>query len=84
MKITVRYFASLREALGPSVDILDAPPELTVGQLRDRLIASSEVHAQALARSRAVRCALNQLMCGEDVVIPEGAEVAFFPPVTGG
>jgi molybdopterin synthase sulfur carrier subunit len=31
-----------------------------------------------------VRIALNQLMCEESAEIVEGAEVAFFPPVTGG
>jgi len=28
--------------------------------------------------------ALNQVMCNESVTLTEGAEVAFFPPVTGG
>ncbi|MDI4632130.1 MoaD/ThiS family protein [Pelomonas sp. V22] len=82
MTITVRYFASLREALG-STEQVDAAG-LSLAQLRDRLIASSEAHATVLARGRAVRCALNKQMCDESVVIQDGAEVAFFPPVTGG
>eukprot|EP01034_Spumella_vulgaris_P001948 gene1948-2548_t len=40
-------------------------------------------HADVLARGRAVRCALNKQMCDESTLIPDGAEVAFFPPVTG-
>jgi len=83
MKIRVRYFASLREALGPG-ETLEVPPDITLGALRDRLIAASERHAQALARGRAVRCALNQAMCDESAVLAPDAEVAFFPPVTGG
>lgn len=83
MTITVCYFASLREALGPQEQVA-FEPGLTVGGLRDALIAKDEAHAQALARGRAVRCALNQVMAREDAVVPEGAEVAFFPPVTGG
>ncbi len=83
MKITVRYFAGLREALGSS-QALELAPGVTVGALRDQLIATSPAHAAALARGRAVRCALNQDMCDEDAVIADGAEVAFFPPVTGG
>ncbi len=82
MTITVRYFASLREALGSSQQ-LDAAG-LTLAQLRDRLIAQGEPHASALARGKAVRCALNKQMCDEGTSIPDGAEVAFFPPVTGG
>ena len=41
-------------------------------------------HAEVLARGRAVRCALAQHMCDETSLLSEGAEVAFFPPVTGG
>ena len=55
-----------------------------MGQLREQLLARGEPHASALARTRAVRCALNKTMCGEDSIIAEGAELAFFPPVTGG
>ncbi len=83
MTITVRYFASLREALGNS-ETLPWVPETTVGQLRDQLLARGEPHVSALARTRAVRCALDKQLSREDALIPDGAEVAFFPPVTGG
>ncbi|MFY8084750.1 MAG: molybdopterin converting factor subunit 1 [Rubrivivax sp.] len=83
MKITVRYFASLREVLGAQEQVV-LPGGGTVGALRDHLLGRSDAHGQALARSRAVRCALNQRMCCEDEAVSEGAEVAFFPPVTGG
>jgi molybdopterin synthase sulfur carrier subunit len=81
--ITVRYFASLREALGPS-ETLPWQAGQTLAALRDALIARDAAHAQALSRERALRCALNQQMAKEDAEIPAGAEVAFFPPVTGG
>lgn len=83
MKLTVRYFASLREALGPSETVELAAPA-TVGALRDHLIARGGRHAEALARGRAVRCALDQAMVDETALLHDGAEVAFFPPVTGG
>jgi len=83
MKVTVRYFASLREALG-SGESLDLTAGATVGELRDKLMRSSDMHAQALSRSRALRCALNQVLCEEATPLPDAAEVAFFPPVTGG
>ncbi len=83
MTITVRYFASLREALG-SAETVAWQQDLTLGALRDQLLARGEPHATALARGRAVRCALNQKLSAEDAPIPDGAEVAFFPPVTGG
>jgi len=83
MKVQVRYFASLREALGAQQS-LDMPAGSTVGALRDALLAGSARHADVLARGRAVRCAVNQQMCDESAVLVDGAEVAFFPPVTGG
>ncbi len=81
--VKVRYFASLREALGASETVL-LPAGVTLGQLRDALVARGGRHADMLARGRALRCALNQLMADEATPVPDGAEVAFFPPVTGG
>lgn len=83
MKVQVRYFASLREALG-AAETVDAAVGSTVGQLRDSLIARGAPHADALARGRAVRTALNQVLCNEATPLQDGAELAFFPPVTGG
>lgn len=83
MKVQLRYFASLREALGPQ-ETVEVPSGSTLGQLRDQLLARGGRHAEVLARGRALRCALNQSMADEATPVPDGAEVAFFPPVTGG
>lgn len=83
MHITVRYFASIREALGTGSEALDTSAT-TVGALREELMARSAAAAQALAQSKAVRMALNQDMCQGDAPLKAGDEVAFFPPVTGG
>jgi len=83
MKIQVRYFASLREALGPA-EAVEVPEGSTLHDLRDLLVQRSPLHAGALGRERAVRCALDQRLCSEGTVLGDGAEVAFFPPVTGG
>jgi len=83
MKLTVRYFASIREALGP-VESIDVADGSTVGGVRDLLIARGGAHASALARQRTLRSALNQVLCDEVTAVPAGAELAFFPPVTGG
>lgn len=84
--IQVRYFASLREALGAgeAVDLATVGAAPTVASLREALVARGGRHAEALARGRAVRCAVNQAMADEATAIPAAAEVAFFPPVTGG
>jgi molybdopterin synthase sulfur carrier subunit len=83
MKVKVRYFASLREALGAG-ETVDIAAPATLGALRDALLARGGRHAEALARTRALRCALDQVMADESARLAEGAEVAFFPPVTGG
>jgi molybdopterin synthase sulfur carrier subunit len=88
MKITVRYFAQVREQLGLGEDLswpadaADVPA--TVGELRQWLIRQSPAHAQALDPALPLRAACNQLMCSPQEALPDGAEIAFFPPVTGG
>ncbi len=82
MKIKLRYFASLREAIGHAQEFLETDAQ-TVGQVRDELLARQGAFA-CLERDQSVRMALNQVMVNEDAVLVAGAEVAFFPPVTGG
>ncbi len=81
--VRIRYFASIREALGAG-ETVEFGAGGSIARLRDELISSSPKHAVALARGRALRSALNQTMCGESVEVADGDEVAFFPPVTGG
>jgi molybdopterin synthase sulfur carrier subunit len=84
MAITVKFFASVREAVGVSSETLELPAGVgTVGALRSHLAARGDRWQQALG-SPALRMACNQQMCGADSVVGDGAEVAFFPPVTGG
>jgi molybdopterin synthase sulfur carrier subunit len=83
MKISVKYFASIREAIGQGSESLDTAAT-TLSGLRDELITRGPAYAEALARGKAVRLALDQVMSDESAALSEGAEVAFFPPVTGG
>ena len=83
MKITLKYFASIREAVGQGSEDWTTQAA-TVAGLRDELLARGEPYAQALARGRAVRMALNQAVCDESATLTPSCEVAFFPPVTGG
>ena len=83
MKITVKYFASIREALGQGSESVDTQAG-TLQALRDELLARGGAYATALARGKAVRMALNQVMSEESAALVDGAEIAFFPPVTGG
>ena len=83
MKVNIKYFASIREALGRGNEAVETSAS-SIGGLRDELIARGGSHAVSLARGKAVRAALDQVMSNEDAALAEGCEVAFFPPVTGG
>lgn len=85
MNIKLRFFASVREALGTSQESVTLPDDVrTVGDVRKHLRARGGVWAEVLAEGRALRMAFNHQMTGADTRITEGCEVAFFPPVTGG
>ena len=83
MNVKLKYFASIREAVGQGSEVLVTRSE-TLGALRDELIARGQPYAAALARGKAVRMAVDQVMSDEAAVLRDGCEVAFFPPVTGG
>jgi len=85
MEINLRFFASVREAVGTSGEALALPEGVaTVGAVRDLLIARGGAWAEALGHERALRMAFNHVMCEADTPLQAGGEVAFFPPVTGG
>ncbi len=83
MNIRVRYFASIREALGAGEQVV-VPDGSTAAALRNWLIERSPAHAAALRPGRALRCAVDQTLSDGSAVLRDGSEVAFFPPVTGG
>jgi molybdopterin synthase sulfur carrier subunit len=83
MQVTIKYFASVREAIGQGSEVRETAA-LTLSDLRDELLAASPAHAASLARGKSVRMALNQVMRDESAALTDGCEVAFFPPVTGG
>ena len=85
MKVTVLYFARLREALGRDRETLVLPAEVaTVGALRAWLIARGAPWAEAFNDIKRIRAAVAQQMASDETGLTDGAEVAFFPPVTGG
>jgi molybdopterin synthase sulfur carrier subunit len=85
MKISVRYFARIREALGPGEDLhFEEDGPVNVGALLDWLARQSPRHDVALKQEKAIRAACDHVMCGFNEALHDGVEVAFFPPVTGG
>ncbi|RIK99060.1 MAG: molybdopterin converting factor subunit 1 [Burkholderiales bacterium] len=85
MRITILYFAALREALGTGRETVELPEGIAdAGRLRAWLRERGGAWAEALGEHRAVRIAIDQAMARADAPLRDGAEVAFFPPVTGG
>ncbi len=85
MQIQLRFFASLREAVGTAQESLELPDGVkTAGQVRDLLRSRGGAWAEALAEGRSLRIACNQQMAEPSTLVTEGCELAFFPPVTGG
>ncbi len=83
MKLRILYFARLRERFGIAEESLDF-----AGTTAADLVAALQVRggawAEELAAGRAFRIAVNQDIVALDAALPDGAEVAIFPPVTGG
>lgn len=85
MTLRILYFAALRETLGVGSEQVAVPADVTtVSAVRVWLRQRGGVWAEAFAEGRNVRAALDQRMAGLDEPVKEGAELAFFPPVTGG
>ena len=85
MKLELRFFASLREALGVSQESIVVPDDIkTIAELRVHLAQRGNAWSEVLANGKVLRCALNQHMVDANTALQDGAEVAFFPPVTGG
>lgn len=84
MNVNVLYFARLREVFGIGSETLALPDNATIDTLLGTLRQRGGVWADNLARDRAFRVAVNQEVADGAAALSEHAEVAIFPPVTGG
>lgn len=80
--ITVLFFASLKEAVGQSsLSVTIAGVRLSV--LIEHMVSAHPSWREALTAENIV-VSVNQEIVREDILIEDGDEVAFLPPVTGG
>lgn len=77
MKITILYFASLRDQIGKANETLELQETSTVTQAWQYANSDCAIPTNTLV-------AVNQNYVGFDTELCDGDEVAFFPPVTGG
>lgn len=77
MSIKIRYFASLKDAIGRSEDILEYSPGLNAQQLWQASNPNTPLPDNILV-------AINMDYVPLSTLVEDGDEVAFFPPVTGG
>jgi molybdopterin synthase sulfur carrier subunit len=84
-RITVRYFAWVRERLGRGEEVLDVPASVeTVGELEAWLATLGPEYEALFQGKSAVRAAVDQVHVKRAHKLAGAREVAFFPPVTGG
>src|SRR5467141_222211 len=79
--VRTRLFARLRELAGTDSENLEVRAGATVADVYSALRKS---HPGLDVSSESVRAAVNQEFADWDVVVADGDEVAFIPPVSGG
>jgi len=80
-RISVLFFASLRDRIGEKQTWIDLPEDAIIRDLMSHLEKKYPSLHPMLAISLV---AMNKEYATEDQLIPDGAEIALFPPVSGG
>jgi len=79
--VKLLFFATLRDRAGTKSMELDIPSELTVQGLKNKI----SVEYPSLKESMSsVLITINREYAFDEAVIPLNAELAMFPPVSGG
>ncbi|GJD80132.1 molybdopterin converting factor subunit 1 [Methylobacterium gregans] len=79
------YFAWVRERVGRPEEVVEPPAEVrTLADLVGWLRGRGEEYAHAFENPRVVRAAIDRVHAKPEASIAGAAEIAFFPPMTGG
>jgi molybdopterin converting factor subunit 1 len=80
-RVKLLFFATLRDRAGTKSLELDIPTDLTVQGLKDKI---SNEYPNLKDSMSSVLITINREYAFDDAVIPQSAELAMFPPVSGG
>jgi molybdopterin synthase catalytic subunit len=80
-KIRLLFFATLRERAGVKSMDLEIPENMTVRELKEKLALEQPALKDSL---KSVLITVNREYAFDEAVIPPNAEMALFPPVSGG
>jgi molybdopterin converting factor subunit 1 len=80
-KVKIFFFANLRDYIGSKSVEIEIPLGMTVSGLIDLLVLTFP-NLNKVRDSMMV--AVNREYAANEQVIPQGGEIAFFPPVSGG
>lgn len=83
MRVTVKYFASLKQMAGKEEDQFNVDEGTTLEQL-SALIEQSVSQLGDMVRERKVLISLNYDVVPLDTVVKDGDEIALLPPFSGG
>ncbi len=80
-RVKLLFFATLRDRAGAKSMELDIPADLTVQGLKDQI---SDQYPNLKDAMSSVIITINREYAFDDAIIPPNAELAMFPPVSGG
>lgn len=80
-QIKTLFFATLRDRAGVRSIELEIPPQTNVADFKTLLIGKFPALADMMGHTL---ISINHEYVFDEVIIPPGAEIALFPPVSGG
>jgi len=79
--VKLLFFATIRDRMGMKSLELDVPAEMTIHGLKERLAVD---YPKVQESMKSVLITINREYAFDEAIIPSGAEIGMFPPVSGG
>ena len=80
-RIKLFFFATVRDRVGAKSIEMDIPLDMTIQGLKDKLVND---YPDLAASMPSVLFTINREYAFDDALVPLDAEIALFPPVSGG